>query len=100
MPRSSRSGYFVYILECCDRSLYTGYTRDLPRRLDQHQKGRGSAYVSSRRPFRLVYREAHATQRAAMRREAAIKQLSRAQKQDLVRCRRPQPAFKKGGLNA
>jgi len=79
--------WMVYVLRCHDGSLYTGVTNDLPRRLATHQTGRGSAYVRSRLPVRVVYREAQPDRSAALRREAAIKRLPRAGKLALVRRR-------------
>lgn len=72
--------FFVYILECGDTTLYTGYTTDLARRVAAHNAGRGAKYTRTRLPVRLVYAEACASKSAALRREAAIKKLSRAQK--------------------
>ena len=77
-------GYLVYILRCGDGTLYTGCTNDLPRRLQAHQSGRGAKYTRSRLPVRLVYQEAVPDKSAALRREAAIKKLSRAQKLALI----------------
>ena len=78
------AGWVVYLLRCRDGSLYTGITTDLPRRLARHRAGQGSAYVRSRLPVRVVYREAQADRSAALRRESAIKQLSRIQKLRLI----------------
>ena len=73
-------GYVVYLLRCGDGSLYTGCTNDLPRRLEAHQSGRGAKYTRSRLPVELVYREWQPDRPAALRREAQIKRMSRAQK--------------------
>ena len=75
---------FVYMLRCADGSLYTGSTTDLDRRLAAHQSGRGAKYTRSRLPVELVYWEEAPDWSAALRREAAIKHLSRAQKLELV----------------
>lgn len=75
----------VYVLRCRDGSLYTGITNDLGRRVAAHRAGRGSAYVRTRLPVRVVFREAQPDRRAALRREAAIKRLPRAAKLALVR---------------
>lgn len=77
--------WFVYILRCGDGSLYTGCTNDLPRRLEAHQSGRGAKYTRSRLPVALVYREATADRSAALRREAAVKRLTRRQKLALIK---------------
>lgn len=70
----------VYLLRCRDGSLYTGITNDLNRRLQSHNGGTASAYTRSRRPLVLVYQERHADRGAALKREAAIRRLSRAEK--------------------
>ncbi len=72
------------MLRCRDGSLYTGVTNDLRRRLAAHRAGTGARYTRARLPVRLVYREARATRGAALRREAAIKRLSRASKLALL----------------
>lgn len=75
---------YVYILECRDGSLYTGWTTDLEARLAAHNAGTGGRYTRSRRPVKLVYWEAVADRSTAMRREAAIKALSRSAKLKLI----------------
>jgi predicted GIY-YIG superfamily endonuclease len=84
MSRRSSLRWWVYIVHCADRSLYTGITTDVPRRLLQHNAGTASKYTRSRRPVRLAYREQAASLSAALQREAAIKQLSRKAKEALV----------------
>lgn len=76
--------WFVYMLRCGDGSLYTGCTNDLRRRLKAHQSGRGAKYTRSRQPVALVYREELPDRSAALRREAAVKRLTRAQKLALI----------------
>lgn len=68
---------YVYILECADGTLYTGWTTDLTRRVHEHNSGRGARYTRSRRPVRLVYWEETPSQRAAMQRELVLKRLER-----------------------
>lgn len=75
---------FTYILRCADGSLYTGWTNDLEKRLAAHNAGTASQYTKPRRPVELVYHETFATKEDAMRREWAIKQLTRAEKLALV----------------
>ncbi len=75
---------YTYILECADGSYYTGWTNDPARRLRAHNEGRGARYTRSRRPVRFVYLEAYEDRIDAMRREFAIKQLTRAEKEQLV----------------
>lgn len=72
--------WFVYMLRCGDGSLYTGCTNNLERRLSAHRSGRGAKYTRSRPPVELAYREELPDRSAALRREAAIKRLKRAQK--------------------
>jgi predicted GIY-YIG superfamily endonuclease len=77
--------WFVYLLRCRDDSLYTGITTDPTRRLQQHNKGTASRYTRSRRPVVLVYQECQASRSLALKRELAIKGLSRNEKDSLVR---------------
>ncbi len=77
-------GWTVYILRCGDGTLYTGVTNDLPRRLKAHQTGRGARYTRSRPPVALAYREEVPDKSAALRREIAIKRLSRREKLALI----------------
>lgn len=76
--------WFVYMLRCGDGSLYTGYTDDTGRRLAVHQSGKGAKYTRSRLPVTLAYREELPDKSAALRREAAIKRLTRRQKLVLI----------------
>ena len=76
--------YFVYVLECKDGSLYTGITNDLERRLKMHKKGIASRYTRARGAKKMIYTEKRRTRGAALKREAAIKKLSRGQKLLLV----------------
>ena len=76
--------WWVYILRCTDDTLYTGSAVDPERRLAVHQKGQGAKYTRSRLPVELVYREAMPDKSAALRREAAIKKLSREEKLKLI----------------
>jgi len=72
------------MLRCRDGSLYTGITNDLPKRLVRHGAGTASAYTRSRRPVRLVFQERQPDRSEALRREAALRRLSRVQKLALV----------------
>lgn len=76
--------YFVYILKCSDKSLYTGITNNLDKRLNEHATGKGSKYVRSKRPFKLVYTEKVKTKSKALKREYFIKSLSRLDKLKMV----------------
>ena len=82
--------YYVYILRCGDGSLYTGSTDDVPRRLAVHRSGKGAKYTRSHLPVELVYQEALADKSAALRRERAIKAMTRAEKLALIAAE-PQP---------
>jgi predicted GIY-YIG superfamily endonuclease len=75
---------WVYILRCGDGSLYTGWTSDLERRLARHRAGRASRYTASRLPVELAFSQALPDRGAAMREEARIKRLSRAEKLNLL----------------
>ena len=74
----------VYILRCSDGSLYTGATKDLSRRLEAHESGKGSRYTRSRLPVSLVYSARVRTWKLALREERRIKALTRAEKLVLV----------------
>src|SRR6516165_5623982 len=93
-PRSPGDRWFVYLLRCTDGTLYTGIAKDVSRRCQQHNAGIASRYTRSHLPVVVVYRENHASRSLALRREAAIKALSRQQKLSLIRAGkvRPMPA--------
>ena len=76
--------HFVYIVRCADGTLYTGYAVDPEARLEKHNAGRGAKYTASRRPVTLVHTERFRTRSRALKREHALKRLSRAQKESLV----------------
>lgn len=78
------AAYVIYMLRCRDGSLYTGIARNLDRRIAAHRAGRGSRYVASRLPVDVVWSEVAAGRSEAQKREAAIKGLSRADKERLV----------------
>jgi len=75
---------YTYILTCADGTLYTGWTNDLEKRLAAHNAGKGGKYTRSHRPVTLAYYEAFSTKEEAMRREVAIKNLSRPEKLALI----------------
>ncbi len=77
--------YFVYLLECRDKSLYCGYSKNLKKRLELHNKGTASKYTKRKRPVKLVYFEKFSTQRKAMRREIEIKKMQRFEKIKLIK---------------
>jgi putative endonuclease len=74
----------VYVARCGDGSFYTGITTDPERRLAEHNAGSGASYTRSRSPVVLVYCEPARDRSGALRREWAIKRLTRAEKEDLV----------------
>lgn len=76
---------YTYILECNDKTLYTGWTNNLEKRLKAHNDGKGAKYTKSRLPVRLVYYEEFDSKEEAMQREYRIKHLNRTEKMSLIR---------------
>ncbi len=77
--------YYLYILECTDKTLYTGITTDLKRRINEHNNSSlGARYTKARRPVKLVYYKKFKTKSAAAKREWAVKKLSRQDKLQLI----------------
>jgi len=76
--------FFCYILECSDGTYYTGWTTDPARREKQHNAGRGARYTRMKRPVKLVYVEELPSRNEAMKRERAIKAMTRGKKRLLV----------------
>jgi putative endonuclease len=76
--------FYCYILECADKTYYTGWTTDPERRVKQHNKGTGARYTRSRLPVKIVYLEPQPDRAAAMKRERTIKRLSRERKIKLI----------------
>ncbi len=81
------SSWYVYMLKCKDGSIYTGITTDIARRVDEHNGilGNGARYTRARQPVRLIYQEACENRSQASKREYAIKQLGRIDKQALAK---------------
>ncbi len=75
--------WYLYILKCRDGSLYTGITTDVEKRFEAHQSGKGAKYTRGRGPLELVYREECGDHSEALKREIAVKRLSRAEKKAL-----------------
>jgi len=75
---------YTYILQCADGSLYTGWTNNLAKRVADHNEGKGAKYTKGRGPVTLAYYEAFQTKEEAMRREYAIKQMTKEEKQALI----------------
>ena len=73
------------MVQCQDKSLYTGITTDISRRLKEHNSKKGAFYTKNKTPVKLVYQESMAGQSEARKREAAIKRLERPQKLALIK---------------
>lgn len=84
MDGEEEPAHFMYVLECVDGSLYTGYAVDVRRRLEAHNAGRGAKYTRARRPVRLLAYAGFATKHDAMSAEYRFKQLSRDEKDALL----------------
>jgi len=81
----SRDGtHHVYVIECADGTLYTGYTTDVERRVSEHDAGEGAKYTRGRTPVTLRHVESFESKSVAMSREYAIKSLTRAEKLALL----------------
>lgn len=76
--------WYLYILRCKDNTLYTGITTDVEKRFEAHQSGKGAKYTRGRGPLELVYREQCSSHSEALKRECAVKAMTRQQKQDLI----------------
>ncbi|RXJ60949.1 GIY-YIG nuclease family protein [Candidatus Marinarcus aquaticus] len=77
--------YYVYILKCCDGTLYTGIAKDVQKRLEEHNSSqKGAKYTKARRPVKLLYSESSKDRSSASKREYEIKKLSRTQKCALI----------------
>lgn len=81
--------FYVYILECSDHSLYTGYTNDVGKRAEAHNHGKAAKYTRSRLPVTVVYSEKCESKSAALKREHEIKKLTRKQKLLLIQAANP-----------
>ena len=84
MPVQKRIACYCYIVACADGSFYTGWTTDPERRLQAHNAGRGSRYTRARRPVRLVHLERQTNRSSAIKRERAIKAMTRSGKLRLI----------------
>ena len=80
----AEDGAYVYILRCCDQTLYTGWTINLKHRWEAHQSGKGAKYNKAHPPLACVYFELCEDRHAAMKREYEIKQLTRQEKETLI----------------
>lgn len=75
---------YVYLLRCCDNSLYTGWTNNLKKRVKNHKLGQGAKYTKARLPVHLVYFELYDSKQEALKREYTIKQLTKKKKESLL----------------
>lgn len=80
---------FAYLLQCSDGTLYAGWTDNIEKRVAAHNSGKGAKYTRSRLPVELIYYESFENKSEAMRREAALKKLSRAEKLLLIEAHKP-----------
>lgn len=71
---------YMYVVECADGTLYTGYTTNIKRRIRTHNAGKGAKYTRARRPVKLIYEEAFASKSEALKAEYAFKQKTRQAK--------------------
>lgn len=76
--------HVVYVLQCKDGTLYTGYTNNIKKRLKMHEEGKGAKYTRGRGPFRLVFCTTFSTKQEAMQKEYQFKQLNRKEKENLI----------------
>ncbi len=83
--RNNGSPWYLYVLQCGDNTLYTGITNDLERRIKQHNSGTASRYTRSRLPVALAYQERCCGRSSALKKEYAMKQLSRKEKEKYVK---------------
>lgn len=81
--------WYVYILRCSDGTLYTGMTDDVARRAEVHNSGKGAKYTRGRTPVEVVYTEECESYSAALKREYAIKQLTRQEKLEMIKSPKP-----------
>ncbi len=83
--KHKKKTWYVYILECSDKTLYTGSTNDLKKRLRQHNESKaGARYTKARRPVKLVYKEKASSLSAALKREVQVKNFTKEKKSELI----------------
>ncbi len=87
-PKPSGDRWFVYVLRCVDETLYTGIAKDMSRRCQQHNSGTASRYTRSRLPAVVVYHEVQRSKSLALKRESAIKAMTRREKLSLIRLKK------------
>lgn len=79
------SSWSVYILRCRDKSLYTGISTNIEKRIETHNQGKGAAYTRSRLPVLLLWQETNLSESAARKREAEIKRWTKTQKEEFIK---------------
>ena len=94
-PTKKQKRWFLYILKCKDNTLYTGITNDLARRVEQHNAGTASRYTRSRGPVKVMHQEPCRNKSFALKKECAIKSLTRQEKEEYIRKRK---AHKRKGV--
>jgi putative endonuclease len=92
--RQPEQPWFLYILRCRNNTFYTGVTKDLERRLKMHNDGKASRYTRARRPVKMIYQEHCAGHAQALVRECQVKELSRKEKEKLIKSGRKLPKKK------
>ena len=86
MTKKENPDWFVYVLECKDKTLYTGITNNIKKRIEQHNSSpEGAKYTRARRPVKCVYQEKQKNRSEATKREMAIKKLTRTEKLRLIK---------------
>lgn len=76
---------YMYVVECCDGSYYTGYTTNIKKRVTVHNSGKGAKYTRARLPVKLIYAEGFTSKEEAMSAEALLKRKKRAQKESYLK---------------
>ncbi|MCK5125745.1 MAG: GIY-YIG nuclease family protein [candidate division Zixibacteria bacterium] len=82
--KKKKETWYLYIVRCSNDAFYTGITKDIPNRVEKHNSGKGAKFTRTYRPCELVYFETLPSVQDAMKREIAVKKLSRAKKEDIV----------------
>lgn len=81
--------HFFYLARCNDKSLYAGYTKNIQKREEAHNQGKGAKYTATRRPIKIIYWELFETQTKAMQREKQVKKWNKIKKENLINNKRP-----------
>jgi len=84
IPSEPEVTWFLYLIRCKDGALYTGITTDVDRRFAEHQSGKGAKYLRGKAPLTLVFQQKIGSRSAALKAEASIKKLSKADKETII----------------